>query len=274
MPGHRPHVLLLGNAAAAEMQPLVEWLSRSPVVARLHRASALAESRRLAAADPAIGLVVVLLGWSDEFAPAEIHELLSLFPLARLICCGGAWCDSDGRTRDIWPGGSRVRVELAPARIARVLALLSGAATATNGLEHASPLPLTASRGEAFEYDFSEQLPRLSPHVRVGIDSPDRALREMLKVTIRHAGASLVEPTREFDVLVFDADPWSTARRERLEQLRTNRSNMAIVGCVGFVRNDLIEELQRCGVVRTWFKLAPLNALCTEVAAAAGARVG
>jgi hypothetical protein len=64
--------------------------------------------------------------------------------LARLICCYGPWCASDGRTRDVWPLSIRVPTALASRRIDLELEVLTGTRW---------PLPLTASRDEIFLFD-------------------------------------------------------------------------------------------------------------------------
>jgi hypothetical protein len=89
-------------------------------------------------------LVIVCQQWPDEYTTAEVRELLGAFPLARLICCYGHWCASDGRTRDVWPLSSRVPATLAARRIDLELEVLAGTRW---------PLPLTASRDEIFLFD-------------------------------------------------------------------------------------------------------------------------
>ena len=67
------------------------------------------------------------------------------WPLTLWVCCYGAWCDSDGRTRSIWPISVRVPVSEAERRLNRVWQVLTE--------QRGEPLPLTASRDEAFEFD-------------------------------------------------------------------------------------------------------------------------
>jgi hypothetical protein len=89
-------------------------------------------------------LVVVGQHWPDEFTPAEVRRLLSRFPLARLVCCYGLWCESDGRSRDLWPLSVRVSVRCAADRMHRELEVLAGLR---------ATLPWTASRDECFLFD-------------------------------------------------------------------------------------------------------------------------
>ncbi|MCA9079997.1 MAG: hypothetical protein KDA58_05530 [Planctomycetaceae bacterium] len=89
-------------------------------------------------------LVLVCQHWSDEYRTDEVEQLLATCPLARVICCYGPWCASDGRTRNVWPLALRVPVEQAAMRIEaeRLVAL---------GLR--APLPCTATVEEIFAFD-------------------------------------------------------------------------------------------------------------------------
>ena len=97
-------------------------------------------------------LVIVCQHWPEEYTATEVRQLLAEFPLARLICCYGPWCASDGRTRDIWPLSVRVPAEFAGRRIDLEIEVLGGTRW---------PLPLTASRDEIFLFD--PHLPLESP---------------------------------------------------------------------------------------------------------------
>jgi hypothetical protein len=89
-------------------------------------------------------LVIICQLWPEEYTATEVRQLLGAFPLARLICCYGHWCASDGRTRDVWPLSIRVPAGLASRRIDLELEVLAGKRW---------PLPLTASRDEIFLFD-------------------------------------------------------------------------------------------------------------------------
>jgi hypothetical protein len=92
-------------------------------------------------ADFSADLIVVAQSWSDQYTPADVAALLSAAPLARILCVYGRWCDSDGRTRDIWPLAVRVPAEEFETRLRRELEVLE---------RTLPPLPLTASRTEIF----------------------------------------------------------------------------------------------------------------------------
>lgn len=131
-------VLVVGATQTPEMRP-VEALLRTvlpdPSLRRIERLSA------ACAADPSADLIVACQSWSDEYTAGEVAALLSAAPLARVLCVYGRWCDSDGRTRDIWPLAVRVPAAEFEVRLRRELTVLQGTVP---------PLPLTAARGEIF----------------------------------------------------------------------------------------------------------------------------
>src|SRR5260370_5504014 len=144
------NVLLLGDPALDEFRPAVDIIRRQVPGERVREASGVLD---VAAFVGAGGwhpdLIVVLQSWPDQFSENDVHKLLALCPLARIVCCFGPWCDSDGRTRSIWPLSVRIPAAAASGRLSRELALLE------NHDEPAAPLPLTASRAEIFENDYS-----------------------------------------------------------------------------------------------------------------------
>ncbi len=61
--------------------------------------------------------VIVLQSYSDEFAQAQINELIGRLLFARIIVCYGPWCTADGRSHELWPVAFRVPVASAAALI-------------------------------------------------------------------------------------------------------------------------------------------------------------
>jgi hypothetical protein len=142
----RTHVLVVGDLFAPEMRGIAQRLDRLGVDGYDVRATprvgdALAKFSS-SAWQP--DLMIICQHWPDEFTTVEVHQLLAAFPLARLICCYGPWCASDGRTRDVWPLAIRVEAHCAARRIDLELEVLAGSRW---------PLPLTASRDEIFLFD-------------------------------------------------------------------------------------------------------------------------
>jgi hypothetical protein len=146
LPERSPKLLVIGDFFSPTMQPVrrcVEYLVEAGADARF--VPTVPQNMVESGGDGSFpDLVVVCQHWPDEYTDRDVRRLIGLFPLARVSCCYGPWCASDGRSRDIWPLSLRVPVELAPERIRRELDVLAG---------RRRPLPLTASRDEVFLFD-------------------------------------------------------------------------------------------------------------------------
>lgn len=209
-------------------------------------------------------LLVVVQDWPDQWSESDICRLMQAFPLTRLVCSYGPWCDSDGRNRDLWPSGSRVPRELTATRIARELQSL--------GRQAGNVLPLTAGRDEVFEYDCSEI--RVGPGVRIAIHSPDRAYREMLESAVAQWGCSGVALDSDPAVVLWDADPWDAARCDDLKAFASAHPQLRILVLIGFIRDDVTAEAQRAGAQAVCPKLAPLAQLADRVRELSAVEVG
>jgi hypothetical protein len=252
------NVLLLGDPALDDFRPVVEIIRRQVPGERVREET---DAEDVAALVGAGGwhpdLIVILQSWPDQFSENDVHKLLALCPLARIICCFGPWCVSDGRTRSIWPLAVRIPVAAARGRLAGELALLE------NHEDSSVPLPLTASRAEIFENDYSRPSDTLlkTPAVTtVAVISPDRPFRGMLEAATRNreqtSRASAVGSAP--DVIFFDADPWDAERMRILGATREAFPRAKLVACVGFPRSDLDAAVRANGADDVWFKLAPL----------------
>lgn len=177
--------------------------------------------------------IVVLQGWPDEYAAADVRRLLLTAPLAEIICSYGPWCDADGRNRDIWPTGCRVPELLLDHRLRSMIAARSVSMRESNGIAglHATRLPRTASRNELIEFDYlnfnntnfpATNARRVPPGndapgdndskaplagLRVGIQSSDIAFRDFLSAVVRDSGGDAI-------AMNFDAE---TSRVESLQ---------------------------------------------------------
>ena len=230
-------------------------------------------------------LVIVCQSWSDQFSAAEIHTLLAWLPFARLICCYGPWCDSDGRTRDLWPLAVRVSAADAEHVVADALRELQmgGIAgsvpnTAAAAGNVSRRLPLTASRSEVYEARHAGKFSTSLKGLTVAVSSADRSWKQMIEHLVlgqkgvvvdlddpEHARSGAVQ------VLLWDADPVGPERRDVLVRCRKTLPTARIVAYVGFPRADLAEELHRWGATRVCSKVAPLGDL-VEVVAELGRR--
>ncbi|MBC8114725.1 MAG: hypothetical protein H7062_10135, partial [Candidatus Saccharimonas sp.] len=174
-------LLTIGQMNRAEAKPLTEWLANALQPADAKHFVDLSTALRDASLATSIpDLVVIVQSWPDEFSPSEIASLFVFAPLARVVVAYGAWCESDGRNRHLWPLAVRVPLRSAAARIEREWRLLHE----ERGLE---PLPLSASREEAFAADHPPLAKTSSPQT-VLVVSPDPAYRRYLNELLASGG--------------------------------------------------------------------------------------
>lgn len=138
-------LLVVGDWQRDEMRPIRDWIGSRGSLATVRPLLQLPASGSVDPPD----LVIVCQSWPDEFSPSEVSNALGRWPLAQWVVCYGAWCESDGRTRSIWPISVRVPVSEAIRRLDRVWRIV----TQRDG----EPLPLTASRDETFAFDHASK---------------------------------------------------------------------------------------------------------------------
>ena len=249
--------LVLGDSRPNEFRPVLELVHRHVAAGFLRTAADSATFRQTTGSGWFPDFLIALQAWPDQFSAHEVEELISLCPLARILCCFGPWCDSDGRTRSIWPLGVRVQAAAFPSRFEHEVALLA------NSRDVRPPLPLTASRTEIFEFDFARPAARRPSAQVVSVISPDRRFREMLASAVKAAGFHVCGPhdTEQPAAIVFDADPWDDDRAKALATIRAAHPRSQLIACVGFPRPHVDAELRRRGADGIWFKLAPLAEL-------------
>ncbi len=177
--------LILGDIPPAEFRPVLDLIHRHVALGTRRSAADFRSSRQLIGSGWFPDLVIALHAWPDQFSVSDAGELISLCPLARVLCCFGPWCDSDGRTRAIWPLGVRVSAAGFASRFEHEVDFLA------NRREAGGPLPLTASRTEIFEFDFAHTPTRRESNQKFSVISPDRRFRDMLISAIKTAGPGL-----------------------------------------------------------------------------------
>src|SRR5579872_6491915 len=179
--------VILGDFRPDEFQPVLELVGRHLADGCLRTAADLTAFRQMIGHGWFPDIVIVLQAWPDQYTADEVNELFALCPLARFLCCFGPWCDSDGRTRSIWPLAVRVPAAAFAARFHHELRLLG------NGHDARPPLPLTASRTEIFEFDFGRRSGHELSAQGVCVNSTDRRFRDMLAAAVQAAGFHLCE---------------------------------------------------------------------------------
>lgn len=278
------NIFLIGHSERTEMAPVRDTLSRlpgRPNITTLVDVKAAIE-RGLSGHTP--DLLIICQSWPDEFSKTQAEQLLGSFPVSRSLCCFGAWCEADGRNRQIWPLSSRVAARTSTTRIRQEVDVICG---------HRAPLPITAARDESFEFEFStkdfpEQHPvaqSRSPHSRstdtrrshpvspvdanhevtVAVDCPSRSYRAWLIDLIRHAGFSPVVPLVSAQdtphaspaIVLWDTTYWSDDERQRMHAWKSAHPSTGIIGLTDFAHSEITDEIRNCGAVTLVEKLAP-----------------
>lgn len=193
-------------------------------------------------------LMVVLQSWPDEFSGEQIDEWQEVWPLARLICVAGRWCESDGRSRSLWPLAYRASLELAIDRIQRELAFL-------HGDSRAMALPSTATRDELFVADYlpslerTDESPQLLSGRAVQVQSADAALTEWIESVVALCGGSTTSDDGA-DLIIVDVDSVALPEAAQPEACRR------MIAISGFPRCESNEAWRQVGAT-VLHKLAP-----------------
>ena len=240
-------MLVLGESDRAEMRSFVAWVKEQVSSANRWVTSRNAtDIVNLFAREEFPDLIVVLQSWPNEFSANDVNRLLAFAPLARVVVCYGAWCESDGRNFNIWPPSIRVPVWAAPSRIEREWRLVQ------EPVVHQA-LPWSASREEIFAAGQPTIIPSLPPQ-KILIDSPDQAFRQYIVERLHEAGHTAC--TDEPSLLLFDADPWGTSRIAVLKSLRLQYPNAIVFALENLIQPTLVEELLGYGVQKVLPKIA------------------
>lgn len=259
------NLLIIGQTERAEAKPLIVWLgiAMRPAVQRYHVQLSLA-LETASRSNEIPDLIVIVQSQPDEFSSVEIASLFAFAPLARLVVAYGAWCESDGRTRNVWPLAVRVSLPNAASRIEREWRLLHE----ERGIE---PLPLSASREEVFAADHrlcdqtvAFEQPTTGPAASrqtVLVVSPDpayrRYLHELLVVT-GHEACKGISPEVDSHptAVLFDADPWTAAILERVRTLKQQHPAAKLIALMSLAHPDHTVELAAAGAAAVQVKLS------------------
>ncbi len=257
------NLLIVGQTQRAEAKPLVEWLAAALSTAVQQHFPDLTLALEAASRTNTIpDLIVIVQSQPDEFSSTEIASLFAFAPLARVVVAYGAWCESDGRTRQTWPLAARVSLPNAPARIEREWRLLN----ATPGIES---LPLSSSREEVFAADHPVFEQTTSPKT-VLVISPDPAYRRFLSELLMAAGHTVDAGHRSVTgsattAILFDADPWENSGPAHVRSLRQQHPSSNIIALMSASHPQHEAELIAAGVSSVKVKLGDQAAIITAI---------
>lgn len=202
-------------------------------------------------------LIVVLESHPDEYFKGDIDALFAAAPIARTVCCAGAWSESAGRTRKQWPLALRVPAISAIACLEREWELL-------NNWPASDVLPPTGSR-EGWFAAHHPAIPAMNHHfgTRVQLISPDAAYRQMLADVFATVRMTMVEDEQSSaDIVICDIDPW---HGRRIEAVRGFCAAGPVIAVSGWVTPDEEAELLNAGIAAVVPKLGDLHRLLAEI---------
>lgn len=253
----RVSVLVIGAADRAEMSAVPAWLQTVGDRADVRR-----EDHLPHALDIAPDLVVVAQSWPDEFSSSEVSAAFGRWPLAQWVVCFGAWCESDGRTRTIWPIGLRVPSRAAASRLNHVWDIVTG--------RRIEPLPITASRDEAFEFDLSPAFDHRLP-TSAFVSSPDPAIRNWLEAFAKSNGTTdtvaFADELPDRGFVLWDVDPDVDQAARQIERFRQQRPDVRIMAVIGLSHPENIDRLRIAGadhVITKAYAISDLTTICYE----------
>lgn len=194
-------------------------------------------------------LIVICQNWPDEFSSHELNALIRRFPISRFICCYGAWCESDGRARNIFPLSIRVPARCARVRIQQEWDIIQG---------NAKAFPLTTGRDEIFQLEVSAKSFHLGSERTapvIGVRSGDCSYRGMLEEMLVSWGGQIANKSQqnEVDLLIFDLDPWDLV----VNQLTAQASVSPKIGLMGLAHPETITAAKLLGFETVVCKVAP-----------------
>ncbi len=178
--------------------------------------------------------VLVYQSFPDEFAPDLVERVVGLLPLARWIVCFGPWCESMGRTEQVWPVAWCVPLKDVKPRIARTFeAHVCG-----------EPVLLpTMSRDESFARSATQlAYPLSSESSRAAVRGDDPPFIETTSAILQNLGYTLVD-TADADLIVLVVRFLNPDLLDEIAMLRRTPSLATLV-----VVSDLLTAADVCRV--------------------------
>ncbi|MCA9041076.1 MAG: hypothetical protein KDA65_12060 [Planctomycetaceae bacterium] len=243
-----------------DSSPQVDWLSESihRILSTENQPAQIEEQSSLPTTDDLTDtdLVIVGLDSPDQYSADEVEQILSASPLTRWICVTGPWSESDGRNRATWPFAVRVPWQRFPTRFLQEVAIYQ---------DRLSPLPLTASRNECFQ--FEPQTARAnastsdSNHANTLLITDDPALEEYYRKLLQRAGFTVqserftiwAENFPDYHsmkgICLIDLDPWNKQRINLLQEWkRATSSGTKWIGLTNEINPEVITSMKHQGL--------------------------
>lgn len=202
--------LLIGDIASPHFAPAHELLKQ----AIQHQADTLiAAISWLESSHQNPDAVLVYQSVPDEYPPKDVDRLIGLIPLARWVVCLGPWCESIGRTEQVWPVAWCVPLKDVAPQIART----EFAHTIDEPIQ-----PPTASRDESFSRTASDLARcQITPAIQAAVTGDDPPFIETATDLLQSCGCVIVEPSTAALIVLVLRSLQPTSLNEISELRRT-----------------------------------------------------
>jgi CheY-like chemotaxis protein len=241
----------------AEFAPAIEWLRSSGSLLTFPSAS------RAIDCDPVQEPELIVCGQSyrGQFSPNEIQRLESKFPLARVICLLGSWCEGETRSGSPVPGVERW---YADQFVDRMVGEELGLGIA--------PQPATATNEERWLSIRSAPQPTDGQAKTIVVFSRDEQLAEAIATACRATGRrslwtfpDVKFATADPCIMVYDADPDPGRRTAELRQIKRSWPASPVVALVDFPRAEEHRDVLGLGADAVMSKPFLLDDLLTRL---------
>ena len=187
-------IAIIGRSHASEFRMLVRQIQNSADLNIVGQFEAIQDSLDAGLGEQlAADVVVVLQAFSDEYSSADASQLIGRMLFARVLCCYGPWCLSDGRTHEVWPVAARVSVASAWTILDQEVHNIRAGRLAL--------LPMAAAEEVFFHRGTMESDQYPNAYDAILIVSDDRVLRETIAEILRHAANQVfIEGTSDNEV--------------------------------------------------------------------------
>jgi hypothetical protein len=209
-------------------------------------------------------LVVVYQGVPDQFAASDVEVFVGRIPLTRCVVIFGPWCESVGRTEQVWPIGWCVPLQHAVVRLRQELAAWQN---------DEPPIPPTASRDEAFVSSAVRTLSDSGGVLSgrsVRIESLDRTFELFLHEAVQALGARLVEEDERADFELFATTLVDDSVLAAVAQRRAVSPEATLLVVTEMATPAEVENLTAAGCNRVLSQLRFVEQFVEAVAATSG----
>lgn len=240
-------VLLIGDVGSPSFEPVRHQTptANGRCVANLQAAQELLDSEGWSP-----DLVVVWQAVPDEYPQSRVAQFIGQLPLARWVVVFGPWCESIGRTEQLWPVAWTVPLRHAATRIHTEL---------LNAERGTPPAPATMSRDESFaaHHRQPEGRPQMST---ASISGDDREYCLFLNEALRLLGLEVID-TQQAELQIVHVTVPGAGTTESIRERRRQSPDARLVVVSELITPQVEQQLIDAGADATFTQLRFVNEL-------------